>query len=451
MKNKNKQKNVVILEKVLERDIDLLLMNQLINNNKFLCFLTTKVGIAKCELISIEHSHMDSELGESDIRLIVQSNNYKIGILIENKIDALAMPEQPERYKKRGDKGIKEGDFDYYHIFIIAPRQYLDNNLKAQEYPNKVSYEELLDFFTGDDFVISVLQKAIEIKENGYYTVVEDEAVTVFWSEYYKFIRKYYPQIKIRKTVGPRGSRASWPILLTSYPNITIKHKSDRGFLDLTFYQMANHIKTFYKYTNEVIEKDFEVVKTGGSLSIRLHIPIIDFKAEFDNYINEMHIIMKSALKLYNLLKKINVLMMYEEIKPLTYQINNIEDFINYYPNGIIVNYDSRVTYRCSTAIRAKTDNKLKPKEAIGDNVHYPFIQPYQTGIKPNTKLFIILNNELYKLERIITSENEIYYQKIEFDKSISEEFYQDEAFKKENYREPVLVGSEQLLEIVEN
>jgi hypothetical protein len=56
------------------------------------------------------------------------------------------------------------------------------------------------------------------------------------------------------------------------------------------------------------------IVKTGKSLSIRLNLPILDFKSDFDNYIEEMHECMKSAVKLYDILSKINVLMMYNEI-----------------------------------------------------------------------------------------------------------------------------------------
>ena len=41
--------------------------------------------------------------GESDITVIVESPDKRIGLLIEDKIDAIDMPEQPERYKIRGD------------------------------------------------------------------------------------------------------------------------------------------------------------------------------------------------------------------------------------------------------------------------------------------------------------------------------------------------------------
>ena len=41
--------------------------------------------------------------GESDITVIVESPDKRIGLLIDDKIDAIDMPEQAERYKIRGD------------------------------------------------------------------------------------------------------------------------------------------------------------------------------------------------------------------------------------------------------------------------------------------------------------------------------------------------------------
>ena len=301
-------------EKVLERDIDLLMINKFINDSKVLSFFLKKINLEDYNLLEIEHSHMDTELGESDITLIIEKSGHRIGILIENKIDAIAMVSQQERYEKRGKKGIKENLYEEYKVFIMAPKKYLDTNAQAKKYPNSISYEELLDLLNDDKYAISLLEKAIEEKENGY-TVIEDKMVTTFWKRYYDFIRNYYPLIKIHEIDGPRGSRASWPELNTDYTQVIIIHKSDRGYMDLTFNKMASYISIFNKYVEKIINEDYKIVKTGKSLSIRLEVPTINFRDDFDNYINEMHECMKSAIKLYDLLSKINVLKMYDEIK----------------------------------------------------------------------------------------------------------------------------------------
>ena len=139
--------------------------------------------------------------------------------------------------------------------------------------------------------------------------------VTEFWHRYYDFIKENYPQIKINEINGPRGARAVWPELHTNNSKVKIMHKSDRGYMDLTFNNMGDNIDLFTKYVSKEIIEKYEFVKTGKSLSIRLEVPIIDFKNNFDDYIEEMNICMKSALELYDLTSKINVLMMYNELE----------------------------------------------------------------------------------------------------------------------------------------
>ena len=97
----------IIMEKVLERDIDLLMMNKFIYDQNVIDYFLNKIGKKDYKVISIQHSLMDQEAGESDITIILEKDNHKIGLLIEDKIDAIAMPNQRERYNIRGNKGIE--------------------------------------------------------------------------------------------------------------------------------------------------------------------------------------------------------------------------------------------------------------------------------------------------------------------------------------------------------
>ena len=299
------------IEKVLERDVDLLVINNFLNDKLLKLFLN-KIELEDYKIIDIEHSYVDAELGESDITVIIEKGNDKIGLLIEDKIDAPAMDLQPERYIERGLKGVEDKKYNSFKTFIIAPKQYLSTNSYVKKYQFQISYEEILDYLSDDIYAKTILNKAIEEKETGY-IVIENEMVTKFWEKYYNFIKENYPSIKIHEIDGPRGSSAAWPELLTDYKQVKIMHKSDRGYMDLTFGKTATHIDIFNKYVF-ALPSEFKIVPTGKSLSIRLDVPIINFKDDFDNYINEMHICMSQALKLYDLLSQINVLMMYHEI-----------------------------------------------------------------------------------------------------------------------------------------
>ena len=299
------------IEKVLERDIDLLIINNLLNSKLLELFLG-KVDLEGYKIIDIEHSYVDAELGESDITVIIEKDNDRIGLLIEDKIDAPAMDLQPERYIERGKKGIREKKYNSFYTIIIAPKDYLNNNQYVPKYQYHISYEEILKVLSEDIYAKVLISKAIEEKKTGY-IIIENQMVTRFWESYYKFIRDNYPKIKIHEIHGPRGSSAAWPELLTDYKQVKIMHKSDRGYMDLTFGNMANHVDIFNKHVN-FANPNLRIVPTGKSISIRIDVPVIDFKDDFDNYINQMHECMKSALKLYDILSNINVLMMYDEI-----------------------------------------------------------------------------------------------------------------------------------------
>lgn len=158
------------IEKVLERDIDLLIINKIIDNDKLLNLFLNKINKSGYKIVGIEHSQMDKELGETDISIILTNNM--------SKIDASFMNEQPIRYYKRGNKGISDGLYDEYYVFIVAPREYLNTHNEVKEYDNQISYEEIREVLD-DLYSKALIDKAIEEKKNGY-IVIENERVTNF-------------------------------------------------------------------------------------------------------------------------------------------------------------------------------------------------------------------------------------------------------------------------------
>lgn len=63
---------------------------------------------------------MESGLGETDITVICNIDGEKLAFLIEDKIDAIAMPEQHDRYAKRGQKGVVNNEYAGFDVFIVC-------------------------------------------------------------------------------------------------------------------------------------------------------------------------------------------------------------------------------------------------------------------------------------------------------------------------------------------
>ena len=426
------------IEKVLERDIDLLIINRIIDNDKLLNLFLNKINKSGYKIVSIEHSQMDKELGETDISLILTNNSSKIAILIENKIDAPFMNEQPIRYYKRGNKGISDGLYDEYYVFIIAPREYLNAHNEVKEYDNQISYEEIREVLD-DLYSKTLINKAIEEKKNGY-IVIENERVTKFWENFYKYIKDNYTTIKINEIYGPKSDVNNYSEFGTFNPNVKIKYKFDKGYLDLTFSKMGEYPNVFHKYVDNMLDKDMSIEKINKSMVIRLQVLIISFNAEFIDYEKEVKEALDKSLRLYDLLNKMDIHSMYNEIKLDHYDIKDISDFRKLYQTGIIVNYDKRIVYRSST----------NHTERIGNTVDYPYIQRYQSGVNVRTKLFIIKDNMLFQLERIDKNDKNSKYKIIDVDIKKAESFYNDSIFN-EKGNNPVNVNKEELLQIEGN
>ena len=152
---------------VSEHDMDMLFMEEFICSNEFRNLFTNQVGFSNARILSAHSSKRDPLYGESDITVILESAGERIGLLIEDKIDAIAMPEQATRYFLRGDKGIKSGEYGQFFVFIVAPRKYLIENSEAHKYPNKIEYETVLAYFEQlndprSEFKIQQIRKAIE-------------------------------------------------------------------------------------------------------------------------------------------------------------------------------------------------------------------------------------------------------------------------------------------------
>ena len=122
------------IDTTLERDMDLLIIEEFISSASFASIFLDKVGIGENYIIvNAIHSKRDAEYGESDIVIILNVNGQRHALHIEDKVDAMAMPNQYGRYEKRAQKDISKGQYDTYSVFIVAPLYFLTNTFLVQQ------------------------------------------------------------------------------------------------------------------------------------------------------------------------------------------------------------------------------------------------------------------------------------------------------------------------------
>lgn len=285
-----------VFSDVSERDMDMLISEEVVSSADFLAIFLQKIEIESATVSSVELSKSDAVLGESDITVIVESNGEKNGLLIEDKIDAIAMPGQAKRYNLRGQKGIEQGDYEKFHVFIVAPQKYLSENKESKKYPNRISYEELLSFFSARSdsrsaYKAQQIEQAIYKQKTGY-QVIENRAVTDFWEQYANYQKEHHPNVWLLYTPGKRGSNASWPRYNTVIKGLYFYHKSEFGFIDLTFQNCADRIPELEGILSEQLgdyaTDGFSVQRTSKSAALRLIVPILDFHESFEAQIDKV-------------------------------------------------------------------------------------------------------------------------------------------------------------------
>lgn len=299
---------------VLERDMDMLFLEELVSSNEFLDLFLSQIGIEEATIVSAEHSKKDNELGESDMTVVIEHNSKRAALLIEDKIDAVAQPDQASRYIERGNKGLSDGDYDEYYIFIVAPKIYLDTNDEACNYPYSVSYEEVLDYFENKNdsrsaFKASQIKQAICKKESGYQPIVH-YGVSDFWAKYVAYQQENYPELMLASSAGKKGSAASWPRFRTQIKGLYMLHKSEFGYIDLTFESAKDRISqideliktTFGSY--EKIGASFVI--TSKSVALRMNVPVLNFKLPFEEQKTKVEDCYKVISNMSNLAKRLD-------------------------------------------------------------------------------------------------------------------------------------------------
>lgn len=296
-----------VFEKIEERDVDLVMMRSFAAISGFANLFLRHTEWATANVIHVEHSFTDPELGESDVTVIVELNGTRYGLLIENKIDAIAMPNQCLRYQKRGEVGVAAGQYSDFAVFITAPQSYLDTNPEAAKYPNQITYEEMLEFFEehGDEFESEAIRCAIKKKESGY-MVQEIPSITLFWQKLYEYTCASNYTVEMYPAVGAKGSRSTWPQFRVPLQGTALYYKATPGVVDLQFSGKLNEGMRLKADLKPYLDEDMHWENTGGSISLRLKVKPMELRNPFEQYQEEVELMMSAVERLTAVAVKLN-------------------------------------------------------------------------------------------------------------------------------------------------
>lgn len=273
---------------ISERDMDMLFLQLFSIDTGFVSLFLDAARFEADSFIieSIELSKSDPKLGESDITVLLSIAEKQVALLIEDKIDAIAMPRQAERYVSRGEKCKRKGEYDDFLCFIVCPQKYYDNNDEAHNYPHVVTYERIYEYLKERDSLIchtycQQLEQAIE-KAKKPPKVEIDENANRFFRKYKDYQEENYPVLNM---TTKRDANGYWAHYTTRFGTVYLFHKIEAGFVDLTFNKAADHVDELSIVAEWLRNHGFEsvsAVKTGKAGALRVIVPKLNNQIPFE-------------------------------------------------------------------------------------------------------------------------------------------------------------------------
>lgn len=177
-------------------------------------------------------------------------------VLLENKIDANLQPRQPERYRERAIRYVREGQCTACVTVLVAPQAYCGEKPQVLGFDHVIPYEDILEWFDRAEHLgrrrqtkIALLRRALARGSAGW-KLVPDETVTEFWRRYWALARTLAPEPGMpRPEVKPAASNFIYfkPAGLAN--GVSLVHKLPYGNVDIQLAGKAQVVGELSKHT----------------------------------------------------------------------------------------------------------------------------------------------------------------------------------------------------------
>jgi hypothetical protein len=303
-------RNLNTIRRVLERDIDLLVLEELHVSEAFRrWFLEQVLGPNQPapEFVGAWHS-VSNATGESDLEIDVSVGGERQRILVENKLEAAFQEAQEIRYCDRGRSYIAAGECSTYRAVLMAPQVYIERSPRATAFDVRLTYEAVRNWFRGaahlgdrGRYRAEFLESAITEARRGW-QAVPDAEVTSFWSEYGKYVRERAPELRMpAEEARPATSTYVYFCGLADVHNrLRLVHQLDRGEVRIQIEGMGNQVAQLSAALKPHLERGMVIDKAGKSARIYMQVPKIDAKKPLREQLTAVATGTAAAVRLLN-------------------------------------------------------------------------------------------------------------------------------------------------------
>ncbi|MCB1356100.1 MAG: PD-(D/E)XK nuclease family protein [Maritimibacter sp.] len=303
--------DVPTLTHATERDIDLLLVEELACSPDFVAWLLARAAGTRPIVQSSEVLHSTRRMfnrREIDIRLRASTDRGDVLLLIENKLDADEQPDQARSYREEAETLAEDGLVVL--TLLVSPDGYAASHPEfSGAFDHLVTYEEVETYFESAarelpallasrmTYRAGLMRQAIDRGRRGYVQVIHP-GKRAFSERYVALLQEMAPEL----VPGPSMLRESaaesvtmifapetlpkWPFL----PRMRIVHQLRDANANLNFYGWGDAWDQLSETIGAALENsDFHALPTmnrrrngGSSLKIVAETPKVDQFGDFD-------------------------------------------------------------------------------------------------------------------------------------------------------------------------
>lgn len=255
------------INKFLERDIDLLLAEELRVNPEFCKWIFSRFNNSNQVSYPAVSSNISvvEDGSEADVIANFKSTTGIYRLYIENKIDASLMPDQLERYFRRAKNDVKRGEIKSFSIVLFAPSNYAEIHLP--DGVTRIHYEDAalaLQSYSPSlrsEYRASLLNKACPLKtaqSRDMYVATVEPYIKDWWDSVYSMLNQEFsgfflpPRTRYPRSVFFAPQTEGMP----NYLRVDFKgHKGevDLAFKNCPFAPMADFLKNINNVPGRLI------------------------------------------------------------------------------------------------------------------------------------------------------------------------------------------------------
>ena len=292
------------IDKVGARDIDLLVAGKIAANPEFARPFLGSRETGPLSLLSLKLWQQD-RAGKPDLTAVFQTEKDRVMLLLADHVAKVTSEKSQIALENEGRRGVEDGLCDRYRCCVLAPRVDLVANREELEGFPVMSYEILMDAMGEDAWGAFVLRRGIADRPEAYSAQVNDSVVD-FWDKYYKYVKKVYPDLSMKRMEERVGFQSTTVHFTTSVPGVSIYHKGPEGIVDV----MAKLKQWDYdRFEKSIAPYLFEGMKTkakGNSALIYIQVPKIDFSGDFETQKKDLNQALEAVVQVQEFMEEMD-------------------------------------------------------------------------------------------------------------------------------------------------